>query len=104
MDHQWVGDEAALGDPQVGIEEGPRNGANPQPEDGLGHQAGREHPPVAKRTEPRPFCGELDQGRQQQDEAEQDDQGAEPEATPPAQRQTESLRWSGHGDKVAAFP
>src|SRR2546430_8217319 len=43
LDEQRVGDEAALGDPQVDVEEGEYEAADPHAEHGLGHEPGREH-------------------------------------------------------------
>ena len=85
---QRVRDEAALGDPQVDVEEGEYEAADPHAEHGLGHEPCREHTLVTQGLEPEPFGGERDQIEEQQHEGEQDDQHDQAQATPPTRRQT----------------
>jgi len=88
LDDQRVRDEAALGDPQVGIKEREYGAANRHAEHRLGHQPGCEHALVTQGLEPEPFGGERDQIGEEQEEGEQEDQHDEAQATPPTRRQT----------------
>src|SRR5881296_2784737 len=88
LDDQRVRDEAALGDPQVGIKEREYGAANCHAEHRLGHQPGCEHPLVTQGLEPEPFGGERDQIGEEQEEGEQENQHDEAQATPPTRRQT----------------
>jgi len=97
LDHQRVRDEAALGDPQVDVEEREYETADPHAEHGLGHEPCREHTLVTQGLEPEPFGGERDQIEQKQQEGEQDDQDDQAQATPPTRRQTGYAQRSGHG-------
>src|SRR5207245_10900008 len=91
-----VRDEAALGDPQVGIKEREYGAANRHAEHRLGHQPGCEHALVTQGLEPEPFGGERDQIGEEQEEGEQEDQHDKAQATPPTRRQTGYAQWSGH--------
>src|SRR5207302_872383 len=71
---QRVRDEAALGNPQVDVEEREYEAAHPHAEHGLGHEPCREHTLVTHGLEPEPFGGEGDQIEENQQEGEQDDQ------------------------------
>ncbi len=74
LDDQRVRDEAALGDPQVDVEEREYEAADPHTEQRLGHESGREHALVAQGLEPEPFGDERDQIGEEQQQSEQDDQ------------------------------
>src|SRR5881296_2784735 len=88
LDDQRVRGEAALGDPQVDVEEREHEAADPHAEHRLGHEPGREHALVTHGLEPEPFGGERDQIGEEQQEGEQDDQHDQAQATPPTRRQT----------------
>src|SRR5207302_3427626 len=96
LDEQRVRDEAALGDPQVDVEEREYEAADPHAEHRLSHQPGREHALVTQGLEPEPFRGERDQIREEQEEGEQDDQHDQAQATSPTRRQTGYAQRSGH--------